>query len=182
MQDICGAKTRSGKQCQNAPMANGRCRMHGGIRPAGVDHPNYQHGRYSKYAPTSISEKIDDYKLGNVLDLADELATQRALFSEYLERFKITKPDLTSINLMMSWLTDISKTVERIIKIQNETALTATEIKFLQVRIVDLVMKYIPETQHQEAFVNELFGNADTSTKFGQFSDRRLVDAENTAE
>lgn len=27
---ICGAKTRSGEPCKNAPMANGRCRMHGG--------------------------------------------------------------------------------------------------------------------------------------------------------
>ncbi|MFB5193059.1 HGGxSTG domain-containing protein [Alicyclobacillus fastidiosus] len=26
----CGAKTRSGDPCKNAPMANGRCRMHGG--------------------------------------------------------------------------------------------------------------------------------------------------------
>ena len=30
MADICGAKTRAGKPCQNAAMANGRCRMHGG--------------------------------------------------------------------------------------------------------------------------------------------------------
>src|SRR5690606_1113131 len=27
---ICGAKTRSGLPCRNRPMANGRCRMHGG--------------------------------------------------------------------------------------------------------------------------------------------------------
>lgn len=26
----CGAKTRSGEPCKNRPMANGRCRMHGG--------------------------------------------------------------------------------------------------------------------------------------------------------
>lgn len=26
----CGAKTRSGEACRNAPMGNGRCRMHGG--------------------------------------------------------------------------------------------------------------------------------------------------------
>lgn len=26
----CGAKTRSGAHCQNLPMRNGRCRMHGG--------------------------------------------------------------------------------------------------------------------------------------------------------
>ncbi|MDO4657915.1 HGGxSTG domain-containing protein [Kingella sp. (in: b-proteobacteria)] len=30
MADICGAKTRAGKPCQNVAMANGRCRMHGG--------------------------------------------------------------------------------------------------------------------------------------------------------
>ena len=28
--NICGAKTRSGLPCRNRPMANGRCRMHGG--------------------------------------------------------------------------------------------------------------------------------------------------------
>ena len=30
MAELCGAKTRAGKPCQNAAMANGRCRMHGG--------------------------------------------------------------------------------------------------------------------------------------------------------
>ena len=29
-QKTCGAKTRSGEPCKNAPMDNGRCRMHGG--------------------------------------------------------------------------------------------------------------------------------------------------------
>jgi len=28
--NISGAKTRSGSPCKNRPMANGRCRMHGG--------------------------------------------------------------------------------------------------------------------------------------------------------
>lgn len=31
---LCGAKTRSGKPCRSAPMANGRCRMHGGAASA----------------------------------------------------------------------------------------------------------------------------------------------------
>lgn len=44
----CGAKTRSGVPCQNAPMGNGRCRMHGGKSLSGIAHPNYKHGRYSK--------------------------------------------------------------------------------------------------------------------------------------
>jgi hypothetical protein len=30
MREICGAKTRAGEPCKGQPMANGRCRMHGG--------------------------------------------------------------------------------------------------------------------------------------------------------
>ena len=45
---ICGAKTRSstGEPCQNYPMANGRCRMHGGLSLKGEASPRYKHGRY----------------------------------------------------------------------------------------------------------------------------------------
>ena len=45
----CDAKTRSGERCQNYPMANGRCRMHGGSSLSGEQHPNYKHGEYCKY-------------------------------------------------------------------------------------------------------------------------------------
>jgi hypothetical protein len=45
----CGAKTRSGAPCKNAPIGDtGRCRMHGGKSLAGVASPRYKHGRYSK--------------------------------------------------------------------------------------------------------------------------------------
>jgi hypothetical protein len=44
----CNAKTRAGGLCQNAPMANGRCRMHGGKSLRGIASPRYKHGRYSK--------------------------------------------------------------------------------------------------------------------------------------
>lgn len=52
----CNAKTRSGSKCKAYPMANGRCRMHGGpskgpkteegLRRSQM--ANYKHGRYSK--------------------------------------------------------------------------------------------------------------------------------------
>ena len=40
---LCGAKLR-GKDayCQKHGMLNGRCRLHGGLSPKGVDHYNYQ--------------------------------------------------------------------------------------------------------------------------------------------
>lgn len=46
----CGAKTRSGEPCRNRPMTAGRCRMHGGASRFWFAHPNYKHGRYSKYS------------------------------------------------------------------------------------------------------------------------------------
>ena len=48
----CGAKTRRGKPCQSAAMANGRCRLLGGLSP-GAPRGNQnarKHGRYSAKA------------------------------------------------------------------------------------------------------------------------------------
>jgi hypothetical protein len=48
MKTTCGAKTRSGGLCKNAPIGDtGRCRMHGGKSLSGIAHPNYKHGPYS---------------------------------------------------------------------------------------------------------------------------------------
>lgn len=43
---LCGAKLRksNGKTCQKHGMANGRCRLHGGLSPKGKDHWNFRHG------------------------------------------------------------------------------------------------------------------------------------------
>ncbi len=49
----CGAHCRTtGQPCQNAAMANGRCRMHGGTNP-GAPKGNrnaFKHGRYTAEA------------------------------------------------------------------------------------------------------------------------------------
>ena len=48
----CGAKTRSGKPCQQAAMPNGRCRMHGGPSPGAPkgNKNRWVHGRHSAEA------------------------------------------------------------------------------------------------------------------------------------
>ncbi len=39
---LCGAKLRNkNTYCQKHGMANGRCRLHGGLSPKGKDHWNY---------------------------------------------------------------------------------------------------------------------------------------------
>lgn len=45
----CGARTRSGGLCQNYAMANGRCRLHGGMSLKADKSPRFKHGQYSKY-------------------------------------------------------------------------------------------------------------------------------------
>jgi len=48
----CGAKTRAGIPCKAPAMANGRCRMHGGMSPGPPkDNQNaFKHGFYNRKA------------------------------------------------------------------------------------------------------------------------------------
>jgi len=73
---ICGAKTRKGTPCKNPPLENGRCRFHGGKSLGGVAHPNFKHGRYSKYL--NDDDVLESYAAGladpDLLSLRDNLA------------------------------------------------------------------------------------------------------------
>lgn len=54
----CGAKKRSGGFCRKPPLkGKTRCRLHGGASLAGIAHPGYSHGRYSKTLPTRLQER-----------------------------------------------------------------------------------------------------------------------------
>lgn len=47
---ICGAKTRAGMPCKRlARQPQGRCKLHGGCSLYGIAHPNFKHGRRSRY-------------------------------------------------------------------------------------------------------------------------------------
>lgn len=56
----CGAKTRSGGTCNQRPMANGRCWLHGGKTPTGLESPHFKHGRYSKHLPSKLAALYAD--------------------------------------------------------------------------------------------------------------------------
>lgn len=83
----CGAKTRSGKPCQNAPMANGRCRMHGGATPKGVASPAFKTGRYSRYLPERLMERYQDALHDeDLLNLRHEVALVDTRIADLLEQ------------------------------------------------------------------------------------------------
>jgi hypothetical protein len=47
----CGARTRAGTPCPTLAMANGRCRMHGGLSTGSKGHQNaLKHGRFTAAA------------------------------------------------------------------------------------------------------------------------------------
>ena len=73
---VCGAKTRSGGECQQIAMENLRCKMHGGLTPKGVASPQFRHGRYSKYLgkrwAKAYEESLAD--TDGLLDLTETLA------------------------------------------------------------------------------------------------------------
>lgn len=65
---ICGAKNRQGEPCQCRPMANGRCRIHGG-KSTGAPKGNknaQKHGIYSKFLTDDEKALLNDIELDSV--------------------------------------------------------------------------------------------------------------------
>lgn len=68
----CNAQTRDGKHCENYPVdGNARCRMHGGSSLAGSDHPNYEHGAYSKHLRTGFTDR-EKAAVDELVELLDD--------------------------------------------------------------------------------------------------------------
>lgn len=81
---ICGAKTRAGTPCQVTKLySNGRCYHHGGPSRSGSAHPNFKHGRHSKWLPAHL---LATYEAGladpELLALKDEIAVIDARIAE----------------------------------------------------------------------------------------------------
>jgi hypothetical protein len=158
----CGAKTRNGTPCKRPGMENGRCKLHGGASLKGAESATYKHGRtsrYTNYLPAKIKSKVDTFEDSDALDLQPELQVQRALFADYLMRFEVgMQLGASDIALLMQWSAEIGKSVERIVKMRNESALTAAEMAFIAARIPDVVSRFIDDPDKQRAFISELLG------------------------
>jgi hypothetical protein len=97
----CGALTRRGTPCQGPAMANGRCRMHGGASPRGIEHPSFVSGRYSKSAPDRLvgryAEALADPERH---DLRDEIALAEAKIDDLLQGMAYGESDRLWIELL----------------------------------------------------------------------------------
>lgn len=68
----CGAKCRDGGYCEAYPVSGrDRCRMHGGTSPVGAESPNYQHGAYSDYLRSDLTE-AEEAAFDELVDALEE--------------------------------------------------------------------------------------------------------------
>lgn len=171
----CDAKTRNGTPCRLPPVdGHHRCRMHGGTNPG---RPIVT-GRYSLTHRATLHEKMQTFLADpRPGDLKDELALMRALLQEYLGRYGdgVALPAL-EIERIMSMAETVSRLVERIARIMNQTALTAAEVQLLQARLVDLLVKYVPDPTQRLAFLDELA--ASVGTPEGYAGAARTIDVQ----
>ena len=82
----CTAKARSGRQCRNGAInGTSKCRMHGGASLAGIAHPNFKTGRYSKDLPARLAARYGEALADpQLLELRDEIALVGTRQSELL--------------------------------------------------------------------------------------------------
>ncbi len=167
----CTAKSKSsGQQCKNPAITGTNvCRLHGGAGVRhGADNPAFTtglHVRYKDHLPPRILDKAKAFKEGDPLDIFDELAIQRALFVEYASRFQEGIPmTVHDVETLMNFTSEIMRSVERIVKIRNDTALTGAEVAFLMARAVEVAQKYFDDPDKQDQFLAELFGQSEDST------------------
>src|SRR5215207_6088014 len=86
--------TISAMCCENPSMANGRCRMHGGLTPRGTDLPQFVHGRYSKSLPDRMVERYEQALADEERhDLADEIALAEMKVDDLLAGIKHGESD-----------------------------------------------------------------------------------------
>lgn len=154
---VCGAKLRGKKKtCQRSPMANGRCRLHGGATPSGPASANYKHGRYSDVFRGTMAEKFASVE-EKPLDLLPELAVTRTMLKVYVEKVSGKKSvSAADVHNVSALAMDTVRIASVIAKIRNEEALTVAELKFVKQGLMMLMEKYVPDPDRRRNFIAEL--------------------------
>ncbi len=76
MAKICGAKTRTGAKCRSKPMANGRCRMHGGSS-TGAPKENTNRSTHGFYSDALTAEEKPIWVRVQIGSIDDEIRLMR---------------------------------------------------------------------------------------------------------
>lgn len=159
---VCGAKRRNGKPCQTAPMANGRCRLHGGLStgaPKGNQNARI-HGIYSKFFSEEEKQEAAQFDIDRIDDelLLCKVQLMRALKAEQEQTSKNDSEKLELIAKTMQVVqemgmdngkkqvhqsfakTDFGGLIDRLIARIQSLTITRQD---LMSKVIDLQMKQI---------------------------------------
>ncbi|RKM33454.1 HGGxSTG domain-containing protein [Moraxella catarrhalis] len=159
---VCGAKRRNGKPCQTAPMANGRCRLHGGLStgaPKGNQNARI-HGIYSKFFSEEEKQEAAQFDIDRIDDelLLCKVQLMRALKAEQKQASKNDNEKLELIAKTMQVVqemgmdngkkqvhqsfakTDFGGLIDRLIARIQSLTITRQD---LMSKVIDLQMKQI---------------------------------------
>lgn len=101
----CAARRSQGPgYCLRAPMANGRCPMHGGKSLKGAESSSFVHGRYSKYIPTRLLARLEEAQSDpELLSLRSEIELIDARVADLLQRVESGESGATWKQLARHW-------------------------------------------------------------------------------
>lgn len=151
---VCGAKLR-GKNatCRKAPMANGRCRLHGGKTPSGPDSPHFKHGKYAEAFKGAMALRFAKLQADEQpLDAIPDLNVQRVMLEQFIGMAKSKKDLLSAADMAHG----VVKSTAIIAQTRQKQALTLAEIKFIQKGMMMLLEKYVPDPDQRRNFISEL--------------------------
>lgn len=138
-------------------LGTGACKFHGGA----TEHTTFSHGRHARMTRLRLKDKISDYlnqSRDDLLDLTYELAASKAIFDEFLVGFPDPDEDGYGVALsrFSAIVTNLANLVDRISKQDSRNSLTAAQVLYLRVAMVDILMKYLPDPEVRERAVREL--------------------------
>ncbi len=159
-EDICGAKTRSGGTCQNAPVnGSNRCRMHGGKSLKGTASPRYKHGLYSKHAGSELKEvlaELENVTSEELVQPDNEIKLMQALImkAKALENGMDDLKDLDTVSKILDRLIHAKQRSQQIM-LEQQRLVPASDIQLFLNWMEELLMNRISQDK-AESIMNEL--------------------------
>lgn len=168
--DVSGYVGEVGERCSlpagkgTSHEGTGRCRHHGGLtskQPQSV----LTTGKHSTVVRNSLVDKVEDYEhhTADILDLSHQLAIQRvaldtmlALVDKEMEEDSDPRTLYRMLQSLVTTSDQVGRLAERVASIDQKYALTAGQVKYLQLVVIDVITKYISDPIAKEKAAKEL--------------------------
>lgn len=152
-------------------VGTGRCKLHGG-KVAAVTMAKMKHGRTAVVTKKRLASLIEKYAADpDPFNLARELATQRALLDEFLDIIvSVGDPKVLAQNIpdIMKSVDSVGKMVDRMVAIEQKYALTAGQVMYIQLTVVDILNTFIDDPARRESAANQLARRLGTDATIAQ--------------